>query len=52
MRMVGGLDRRMIEDYVHYAEICFEHFKGRVKRWVTVNEAVKFATAAGMLTRR
>ena len=45
----GWLDRRMIEDYVHYAEICFEHFKGRVKRWVTVNEQL-IATAAGMLT--
>lgn len=45
----GWLDRRMIDDYVHYAEVCFEHFKGRVKRWVTVNEQL-IATAAGMLT--
>ena len=45
----GWLDRRMIKDYLRYAEICFEHFKGRVKCWVTVNEQL-IATAAGMLT--
>lgn len=45
----GWLDRRMIADYLHYAEVCFEHFKGRVKRWVTVNEQL-IATAAGRMT--
>lgn len=44
----GWLDRKMIDAYVKYAQICFEHFKGRVKRWVTVNEQL-IATAAGIL---
>lgn len=34
----GWKDRRMIDAYVRYAEVCFTHFKGRVKRWATVNE--------------
>lgn len=34
----GWKDRRMIDHYTAYAKICFEHFKGRVKMWATVNE--------------
>ena len=45
----GWLDRRMVDAYVRYAEVCFTHFKDRVKRWVTVNEQL-IATASGMLT--
>ncbi len=45
----GWLDRRMVDAYVRYAQVCFTHFKGRVKRWVTVNEQL-IATASGMLT--
>ena len=44
----GWLDRRMIDAYVKYAEVCFKHFKGRVRYWVTVNEQL-IATAAGDL---
>ena len=28
----GWLDRKMIDTYLKYAEVCFTHFKGRVKR--------------------
>ncbi|OUP09725.1 glycoside hydrolase family 1 protein [Collinsella sp. An2] len=41
----GWKSRRMIDAYLRYAEVCFRHFKGRVKRWVTVNEQL-IATAA------
>ncbi len=44
----GWLDRRMIDAYVKYAKVCFEHFKGRIRYWVTVNEQL-IATAAGDL---
>ena len=44
----GWLNRQMIDHYLRYAEVCFTHFKGRIKRWVTVNEQL-IATAAGML---
>lgn len=45
----GWRSRKMIDSYVKYAQICFEHFKGRVKRWVTVNEQL-IATAAGIMS--
>lgn len=45
----GWLDRRMVDDYTEYARVCFTHFKGRVKRWVTVNEQL-IATAASIMT--
>lgn len=41
----GWKSRAMIDAYVRYAEVCFTHFTGRVKRWVTVNEQL-IATAA------
>ena len=41
----GWKSRKMIDAYVKYAEVCFRHFKGRVKKWVTVNEQF-IATAA------
>ena len=44
----GWLSRKMIDQYLRYAEVCFTHFKGRVKRWATVNEQL-IATAAGIL---
>lgn len=34
----GWLSRKMIDAYVEYARVCFTHFKGRIKYWVTVNE--------------
>ncbi|MDO4415708.1 MAG: glycoside hydrolase family 1 protein [Erysipelotrichaceae bacterium] len=41
----GWKSRKMIDAYVKYAEVCFRHFKDRVKKWVTVNEQF-IATAA------
>jgi len=34
----GWTNRKMIELYLKYAKTLFEHFKGRVKYWVTFNE--------------
>ncbi|HEY0221765.1 MAG TPA: glycoside hydrolase family 1 protein [Lactovum miscens] len=34
----GWESRQIISDFVNYAEILFEAFKGRVKYWVTLNE--------------
>ncbi len=45
----GWKSRKMIDHYLRYAEICFRHFKGRINKWVTVNEQL-IATAAGNLT--
>ena len=44
----GWKSRKMIDAYTAYAEVCFTHFKGRVKKWVTVNEQL-IAVAAGNL---
>ena len=44
----GWLNRQMIDHYLRYAEVCFNHFKGRVKLWVTVNEQL-IATVAGIM---
>lgn len=45
----GWRSRKMIDHYLRYAQVCFEHFKGRVKRWATVNEQL-IATAAGIMS--
>jgi len=34
----GGKDRRMVDAYVHYCEVLFDRFKGKVKYWLTFNE--------------
>ncbi|KAF8180352.1 beta-glucosidase 1A [Pholiota molesta] len=34
----GWLDRRVVKDYVHYAETCFNAFGDVVKHWITINE--------------
>ncbi len=34
----GWKDRRMVDAYVHYCEILFDRFKGKVKYWLTFNE--------------
>ena len=44
----GWKSRKMIDAYTAYAKVCFHHFKGRVKKWVTVNEQL-IAVAAGNL---
>ncbi|CAH2045468.1 unnamed protein product [Thlaspi arvense] len=35
----GWLDRRMIEDFTAYADVCFREFGDSVKFWTTINEA-------------
>ncbi|KAF9260580.1 glycoside hydrolase family 1 protein [Marasmius fiardii PR-910] len=37
-RYTGWLDRRIIDDFVNYAEVCFREFGDLVKHWVTHNE--------------
>lgn len=44
----GWCSRKMIDAYLQYAKVCFTYFKGRVKRWVTVNEQL-IATAANIM---
>lgn len=34
----GWLNRQTINDFENYARILFEHFKGRVRYWLTINE--------------
>ena len=33
----GWKDRRMVDAYVHYCEVLFDRFKGKVKYWLTFN---------------
>ncbi len=42
----GWLDRRMIDAFARYAEVCFTHFKGRVKLWATINEQLIASSSA------
>ena len=44
----GWKSRKMIDAYLKYAEVCFNHFKGRVKYWVTVNEQFIATAAPGL----
>ncbi|KAG5716218.1 Beta-glucosidase 1A [Termitomyces sp. T112] len=37
-RYGGWLNREIVEDFVHYAEICYEAFGDLVKHWITLNE--------------
>ena len=34
----GWLDRCIIDDFVHFAEVCFKRYKGKVHYWLTFNE--------------
>lgn len=34
----GWLDKRIVDDFEHYAACCFELFGDRCKRWLTLNE--------------
>lgn len=34
----GWLNPEVIEDYLEYCKVLFEHFRGRVKMWATINE--------------
>ncbi len=44
----GWQSRRMIDAYAAYAEVCFRHFRGRITKWVTVNEQFIASAAPGM----
>eukprot|EP00253_Pinus_taeda_P000856 PITA_00856 len=39
----GWLSSKIVDDYVNYAETCFEKFGDRVKNWITFNEPHTFA---------
>ncbi|PPQ70986.1 hypothetical protein CVT24_009941 [Panaeolus cyanescens] len=43
-RYGGWLDRRIVDDFVHYARICFEAFGDLVAHWITLNEPWCVAT--------
>lgn len=34
----GWLNRQIIDDFGNYADICFQVFGDRVKKWITINE--------------
>lgn len=34
----GWLNPEVIQDYLEYCRIMFEHFRGRVRMWATINE--------------
>ncbi|KAH9477766.1 Beta-glucosidase 1B [Psilocybe cubensis] len=37
-RYGGWLNKKIVDDFVHYAKICFESFGDVVKHWITTNE--------------
>ncbi|KAF9041250.1 glycoside hydrolase superfamily [Panaeolus papilionaceus] len=43
-RYGGWLDRQIVDDFVHYAKICFGAFGDLVKHWITLNEPWCVAT--------
>lgn len=40
----GWESRRIVDDFVNYANICFEYFADRVKYWIVMNEPNIFTT--------
>lgn len=34
----GWRQRSIIDDYLHFAEVCFRRYQGKVKYWMTFNE--------------
>ncbi|KAM7502660.1 hypothetical protein LguiB_001564 [Lonicera macranthoides] len=39
----GFRNRRIVEDFRDYAEVCFQEFGDRVKHWITLNEPWSFS---------
>lgn len=44
----GWINKRTVDAFLKYADVCFKAFGDRVKHWITFNEAVIF-TALGYL---
>ncbi|XP_018484503.1 beta-glucosidase 10 [Raphanus sativus] len=42
----GWLNRKIIEDFTAFADVCFREFGDDVKLWITINEANVFAIGA------
>ncbi|CAN6979017.1 unnamed protein product [Brassica rapa subsp. trilocularis] len=42
----GWIDRKIIEDFTAFADVCFREFGDDVKLWTTINEANIFAIGA------
>ncbi|CAF2113634.1 unnamed protein product [Brassica napus] len=42
----GWIDRKIIEDFTSFADVCFREFGDDVKLWTTINEANIFAIGA------
>ncbi|VVB06655.1 unnamed protein product [Arabis nemorensis] len=42
----GWLNRKVIEDFTAFADVCFREFGDDVKLWTTINEATIFAIAS------
>lgn len=40
----GFLDPQIIDDFRDYAEVCFERFGDRVKKWITINQIYTIPT--------
>lgn len=40
----GFLDKRIVNDFKDYCQICFREFGDRVKSWITLNEPWTFST--------
>ncbi|CAM8933779.1 unnamed protein product [Rhodiola kirilowii] len=41
-RYNGFMDRRIIQDFTNYCDLCFRLFGDRVKHWISINEAAIF----------
>ncbi|GAV75223.1 Glyco_hydro_1 domain-containing protein, partial [Cephalotus follicularis] len=39
----GFLDRRIVDDFKDYCELCFKTYGDRVKNWITINEPLVIA---------
>ncbi|KAG9449110.1 hypothetical protein H6P81_009075 [Aristolochia fimbriata] len=40
----GFRSKKILDDYIEFADLCFKEFGDRVKKWVTINEPSIFAT--------
>ncbi|MCD4714111.1 MAG: glycoside hydrolase family 1 protein [Clostridiales bacterium] len=48
--LYGGWEsRKIVDDFVNYARICFEYFGDRVKHWIVMNEPNIFTSLGYML---